>query len=52
MILLHLATRIIGLFMLVLVKFIINLFRNLIGQLPNFSTDTVLTRECFNTNLQ
>src|SRR6185503_9839075 len=38
MFLLHLVTSMIGLFMLVLVKFMIYLFRNLIGQLPNYST--------------
>ena len=34
----RLATSMIGLFMLVLIMFMIYLFRNLIKQLPNFST--------------
>ena len=38
MFLLHLVTSMIGLFMLVLVKFMFYLFWNLIGQLPNYST--------------
>ena len=42
MFLLHLVTSMIGLFMLVLVKFMIYLFRNLIGQLPNYSTDNTI----------
>ena len=37
---LHLAINMIELFILVLVNFIIYLFQNLIGQLPNFSTVT------------
>ena len=38
MFLVHLVTSMIGLFMLVLVKFMFYLFWNLIGQLPNYST--------------
>ena len=39
MILLHLSTSMIELFMLDLVMFMIYLFQNLIIQLPNYSTD-------------
>ena len=38
MVQLHLTTSMIGLFMLVLVMFMIYIFRNLIKQLPNYST--------------
>ena len=38
MVQLHLTTSMIGVFMLVLVMFMIYIFRNLIKQLPNYST--------------